>query len=99
MLKVEIKSTDIDSFSGISKKTGQPFAIRSQTAYAHTFDRNGVQFPYPQQIKISLDDDQLPFAVGAYVVAPQCIYVDKFGKLALGRLSLTPVPNQMRQAA
>jgi hypothetical protein len=99
MIHIEIKTTEIDSFSGNSKKDGKPFSIRSQIAFAHTFDKHGAKFPYPQQIKIQLEDDQLAFPIGNYTIAPQCLYVDKFGGLKMGRLALVPIQASVQRAA
>lgn len=99
MIKIEIKSTDIETFSGVSKTTGKPFNIRNQMAYAYTFDKNGSPRPYPELIKISLEDNQLPFAVGFYQMAPQSVFVDKFQRLALGRPSLIQIQQPQRAAA
>lgn len=99
MIKIEIKSTDIEPFSGISKTTGKPFAIRNQEAYAYTFDKNGVLRPYPELIKLSLEDNQLPYPIGFYQMAPQTVFVDKFQRLAIGRPSLLPAQIPQRSAA
>lgn len=99
MIKIEIKSTDIFPFSGISKATGKPFSIRNQEAYAFTFDEHGQQRPYPELIKISLNENQLPYPVGFYILKPESVFVDKFQRLALGRPSLVAVQSNVQRAA
>jgi hypothetical protein len=99
MIRIEIKSTDIFPFSGISKATGKPFSIRNQEAYAYTFDDHGNPRPYPELVKISLDEQQLPFPVGFYILKPESVFVDKFQRLALGRPSLVAVKNDVQRGA
>jgi hypothetical protein len=99
MIKIEIKSTEIFPFSGISQKTGKPFSIRNQEAYAYTFDEHGNPRPYPELVKISLDDQQLPHPVGFYILKPESVFVDKFQRLAIGRPSLVAVQNNVSRAA
>lgn len=99
MIKIEVKSTEIESFSGTSKSTGKPFTIRNQMAYAFLLDKAGNARPYPELIKLSLEDNQLPFPVGFYQLAPQSVFVDKFDRLALGRPSLLPMQISQARAA
>jgi hypothetical protein len=93
MIRIEIKSTEIFPFSGISQKTGKPFSIRNQEAYAFIVDSHGNSRPYPDMIKISLDEQQLPYPVGFYTLKPESIFVDKFQRLALGRPALVVLQN------
>jgi hypothetical protein len=95
MMRIEVKSTDIFPFSGISQKTGKPFSIRNQEAYAFTVDDNGKPRPYPELIKLSLDDNQLAYPVGFYTIQAQSLFVDKFQRLSIGRLSLVSVPRSV----
>jgi phosphoglycolate phosphatase-like HAD superfamily hydrolase len=98
MIRIEVKSTDIFPFSGISQKTGKPFSIRNQEVYAFTVDDNGNPRPYPEMIKLSLDDNQLPYPVGFYTIKAQSLFVDKFQRLSIGRLFLVAVQNNASRA-
>lgn len=48
MLKIEVKSTEINDRSG--NKNGRPWQIRTQEAYALIKNRNGTDAPYPEKI-------------------------------------------------
>ena len=81
MFKVEIKSADVDEFSGVSKN-GQPFTIRNQEAWCHLPDD-----PYPSRMKINLGD-RPSFPAGIYKISPSSFLIDRFGKLSVGRIEL-----------
>jgi hypothetical protein len=91
MIRIEILSDVVDSFSGVSTKTGKPFTMRNQTGYAFLSDASGLASAYPAKIKIPLVDNQPPFPIGNYTILPQSIFVDKYDKLAIGSLSLKSV--------
>lgn len=96
MLKIQIETMVVDTKNGTSAKTGKPYSIREQEAWAYTFDRNGTQHPHPQRVRITLDDDQQPYTIGTYTIDPASIYVDRFGQMAL-RLRLKPVASSLNQ--
>jgi hypothetical protein len=98
-IKIEVKSPAIIERSGVSAKTGKPYSIREQEAYAHTFDKDGHLMPYPVRIRLSLGPQQPPYAPGNYQLDPSCIYVDQFGGLTLSRPRLLPIAQAVKQAA
>ena len=82
-MKIEIQNAHVDEFSGTSNRTGRPFTIRKQEAWAHLPGE-----PYPRAISIPLGREQSPYAPGTYALDPKSFFVDKFGSLSL-RPSLT----------
>lgn len=84
---IEITSTDIEEFKGVSKKTGNDYHIRNQTAY---FFSGGAKYPTP--MKLTLNDGQSAYAPGKYHLADNSISVDRNGRLSLYNLALVPVP-------
>jgi len=91
MLKIEVKSPEVTQKSGVSAKSGKPYNIREQEAYAHVFGRDGKLQLYPVRISLTLADDAAPYAPGVYQLDPSCIYVDRFGGLAIARPRLIPL--------
>lgn len=89
-IKIEVVSTEVKIKSGIAAKTGKPYTIREQEAYAVTVGRDGQANKYPQLIRINLGDNQPPYLPGNYVVAPESFFVDRFNGLSLG-LILRPI--------
>ncbi len=83
-IKIEVSSDVVETRSGISARNNKPYSMREQEAYAHTVDRDGVISKYPQKIKVTLRDNQPPYAPGFYTVAPESFYVDRFDSLSLG---------------
>lgn len=83
MIKVQVESATFEVKSGIAAKTGKPYNIREQEAWAFCYGRDGTPYPHPQKIKLTLGDDQAPYPVGAYTLDPASLYVDKFSQLAV----------------
>lgn len=97
MLKVQVETTVIDAKNGTSAKTGKPYSIREQEAWAFTYDRDGKLHPHPQRIRLTLDDDQKPYEIGTYQLDPASLYVDRFGQIAI-RARLRAVVQQAKAA-
>jgi len=85
MIKIEIDTTDVETFE-FSTKTGKPFSIRKQRAWAHL---HGAK--YPTEIEVLLTATQSPYPVGQYVLSPASIYVGRYRSLRIGRLKLQPL--------
>lgn len=83
MLKIQVETTVIDTKTGTSAKTGKPYCIREQEAWMFGHDRDGKPHPHPQRIRLTLDDDQQPYATGNYTLCPSSIYVDRFNQIAI----------------
>lgn len=98
MIRITVAQTTIRELSGVSSKTGKPYAMRFQNAYAFSQDREGNTPPFPEKFEISLDRDQTPYAPGDYTLQPSAIYVDRDGRLAISP-RLTPVKASVRSAA
>lgn len=97
MLKVEITSTAVDQRSGTSKKTGQPWEIRTQEAYIH---KQGQ--PYPEKVVLTLQDNQLAHQIGVYTLdLNQCFKVGDYGRIALDdrNFVLKPYVKQQQSTA
>jgi hypothetical protein len=99
-LLIEIGSTEVATRSGVSSRTGKPYNIAEQTAWLH---REGQQ--YPDKIRISLEQGQMPYQPGNYDLHPSSFYVDKFGSLAVRPVLISrpaeqraPAPAPVRQA-
>jgi len=88
---IEVKSAAVMEKT-VRGKDGREYLIREQTAWAD------IGKPYPQEVRISLEKGQEPYPVGQYVMDPACLYVDRYGKLTLGRLKLSPVNAKLKIA-
>lgn len=92
-MKIEIKSADIQNKSGTSKQ-GKPYSINEQTAYVHLEGK-----AYPVEMRFALQDGAGAYAPGFYVPTDASFFVDRFGQLSLGRLTLSPVAASASKAA
>lgn len=100
MISIEIKSDQVTSKTGLSKRTGQNYSMREQEAWAFLIgQQDGRQQPFPTRIILTLDDNQIPFSVGSYNLDPASIFVGQFYRLSLGKLKLVPVQNKSVKAA
>lgn len=99
MLKIEIKDSNVHVKSGVSAKTGKPYNIREQEAYAHVFAKDGKLAAYPVRINLSLPDEGPGYNPGTYQLDPSCIYVDRFGSLAISRPRLLPLVSNVAAKA
>lgn len=88
MLKIEVKSSEINERSGT--KNGNNWHMRTQEAYAYIKNRNGSDAPFPEKIVLNLDNGnatraaQVPFPIGVYYLSDSSIYVGDFSSLRLG---------------
>ncbi len=98
MLRIEIKTSEVRTISGTSK-TGKPYTIRDQEAYAWTVGRDGKPREYPERISVQLDDDQEAYRPGVYTLAPQSLYVGDYGRLQMGKPKLQPLAAAAAKAA
>ena len=82
MLKFTVVSAAVRELNGTSAKSGKAYALRFQTVYAHTVDRDGVVAPFPEKLEVILDTGAQPYAPGDYTLHPSAVYVDQNGRLA-----------------
>lgn len=101
MIRVEITSMEVAERPVTFTRGGKErtFNAREQIGYAYTVQPNGQVQPHPDKIVISLDEKQPAFAAGMYLLAPESLYVNRFGKLDIGRVRLTPVARAGVKAA
>lgn len=98
MIKIEIKSPEVRTKSGIAAKTGKPYTIREQEGWAFTYGRDGKPNPYPVKLSISLRDEQPPHPPGNYTLDPASIYTNRFDQLEISPV-LVPVAASVVKAA
>lgn len=80
---IEIATQSVDTRSGTSKRTGQPYTIHEQEAYLHQQGK-----PYPTPMKLTVETNQangmpMAYAPGKYALSPDSFYIDRFGNLAV----------------
>lgn len=87
MIQISVKSTEVRNQSGNAKASGKPYSLNFQTVYAHTYDRNGKPNPYPEKVEIILEKDPngapMFWPLGEYTLAPESVYVDRSGNMAV----------------
>lgn len=82
MIKFTVEpNAEINQRSG-TMKNGKAFP-REQTVWAYIQGKDGKPLPHPVQAKITLWDEDQPLKPGQYTLAPESIYVDRYGAFAL----------------
>ena len=83
LIGIEVKEAKVER-KRITRKAGGQIDIGEQRAYVD------LGKPYPTEIVIPIDVEagQMPYDAGKYHLDQSCFYVDRFGKLCLGRLKL-----------
>jgi hypothetical protein len=91
-IKVEVRSVEIDVKNGVSQKNGKPYSIREQSAWGFFVDQHGQPHPYPQRVRLTLDDEQVePYPCGLYELADASFFPDRYGQIKI-RAKLAPLP-------
>jgi len=81
MIKISVEAVEITQREGTTK-SGKALP-REQTIYAHVLGKDGKPQPHPVRARHTLWEGDQPLAVGTYTLAPQSVFVDRFGGLAL----------------
>lgn len=98
MIKIEIKSAEIRTKSGVAAKTGKPYSIREQDGWAFTLGRDGKPNAYPVKLSLSLRDEQQPYQPGVYTLCPSSLYTNRFDQLEISPV-LVPMVAEAKKAA
>lgn len=98
MIKVQIESTEVEVKQGTSQRSGKAYSIREQDAWGYFTDPAGKPHPHPQRIRITLGDEQQPYATGSYIIAPSSLYPDRFGQVTT-RAKLIPLGDGLAMLA
>lgn len=89
MIIIEIEDTAVKSKSG--NKDGKPWTMRFQQIIFTGHLVDGFPARHPRESTIQLEDDQPPFPVGRYTLAPESYFFGDFGRFAMGRIKLVPL--------
>lgn len=85
---IEITSDVTRTRSGTSQKTGRNYSIEEQDAWLHKPGQ-----AYPDRIRITLEDGQVPYRPGNYNLGADSFFPDRFGALSV-RPVLIPRPGE-----
>ncbi len=89
-VKVEIHDATVDERRGKSQRTGNDYVMRSQEAWVQIGNA-----PYPQKIKLRLEDGQSAYAVGNYQLHDRSFSVGKYGDLEVAPF-LVPIQSTVQ---
>lgn len=93
-LRMEVKSAEVRSLKGTSKRTGRDYDLREQAGWVF------VGKDYPIEVRFLLGKGQEPLAPGQYLVEAACFYVARGGSIACDLSKATRIePSEARPAA
>ena len=91
MIKIQIPTNLFITRNWNDKTTGALRSMRIQTALAYLVNADGETDNTYDKIEVILNDKQLPFSKGEYQLSPQCIYLDRNGRLQISLQFMQPV--------
>lgn len=91
-LLVDVTKVEVREKRGTSRQ-GKPYTIREQAVWAQT----GKE--YPESMTVRIEDGEPPYQPGRYVVSEDCLYINQYGQLAIGRVRLQKAAQPAQRAA
>lgn len=84
MIKFTVINENTRENKGIGKASGKPYHMFFQTAYAHTFAKDGTQNPFPEKVELICETDEhskMPktYPAGEYTMHPASLYMGQYG--------------------
>ena len=98
MIKLQVTDPNFQERNWIDKITGKPRSMRIQTILAYLPDSNGKTDTY-DKIEMILNENQNPLEVGLYTLTPQCLYLDRNGRLQVSLQHLQNTSQKLHAAA
>jgi len=109
MIRIEIKSKEVQAKQITSKKTGELFTVYSQVGWLDKGDEYPVKVEVPLERVHNARGHRDPYEPGFYTLHPDSMQVSRFGSLEIDRYNiqlslLSPIvlqamKNQQRPAA
>ena len=100
MIRVNVKSAAVLERSGRKRETGESWSSRQQVVWIFYHTREEGEDPYPTKLLLRLRDDQRPYPVGDYVLAPYALCRGERDGIRVGwDIDLIPVSGSAKLAA
>lgn len=88
MLKIEVNRDDCAVWTqNITNRAGNPMTLYSQNAYVW---KEG--HPYPEKVRVPLQQGQSAYEPGRYSLDPACFVAGRFGDLEINRYEVRLLP-------
>lgn len=98
MIKIQVKNNIPVTRNWTDKTTGEQRSMRIQTLLIYLPDPTGKMEDY-DKVEHILADKANPFDIGFYTLVPQCIYLDRNGRLQIGLGNIQPIQSKLPAAA
>ena len=98
MIRIQVKNAHPVERNWIDKTTGERRSMRIQTMLVYLPDAQGKTEDY-DKVEHILSDKANPFEVGFYTLTPQCIYLDRNGRMQISLGNIQLVQSKLSAAA
>lgn len=99
MIRLQVKNGNYTERKWIDKTTGEQRSMRIQQVLAYMVDSTGNVDDTPDKIEVILNEKQNPFDIGNYQLTPQCLYLDRNGRIQVSLTNMKLLPAKQLQAA
>jgi len=100
MIRVIVKSAAISERSGKKKGSGEGWSSRQQVAWIFYHTREEGEDPFPTKLVLRLGENQRPYPVGDYLLAPYALCRGDFDSVRVGwEIDLIPAAGAAKLAA
>lgn len=99
MIRLQVKNPNFNKREWTDKTTGERRSMRIQQVLAYMVDSTGNIDETPDKIEVILNENQNPFEVGNYQLTPQCLYLDRNGRIQVSLTNMKLIPAQKLQSA
>lgn len=99
MLKIQVKNSAFVTRSWNDKTTGEVRSMNIQQILVFLTNSEGQVDETPDKVELILANKQLPYPVGVYQLTPECIYLDRNGRLQVSLTHMKPIVVRQQAAA
>lgn len=98
MIKIQVKNEIPIIRNWVDKSTGEQRSMRIQTLLIYLPDSQGKMEDY-DKVDYILADKSNAFTVGFYTLVPQCLYLDRNGRLQVSFGNMQLIQQKLASAA
>lgn len=99
MIKIQVTDTTTREIRFNDKRSGQQRSFKIQNARVFLANNEGKIDDVAERFEISLNNDAQPFDIGIYTLTPNCIYLDRNGRLQVGVNNMKKIAEPVKNVA
>lgn len=99
MIRFQVKNPNVTVREWNDRTTGQPRSMRIQQVLAFLTNSQGQVDDTPDKVEMILNNNQQPLEAGYYQLTPDCIYLDRNGRLQVSLSNIKPLAQPQKASA